>query len=37
MLVFALLNSLVNKVFYIEVYIFLLATILILSRNYEKE
>jgi hypothetical protein len=37
MLVFALLNSLINKMFFIETYIFLFATLLFLSRNYEKE
>lgn len=35
MLVFALLNSLINKMFFIETYIFLLATFLFLSKNYE--
>ena len=33
MLVFALLNSLINKMFYIELYIFLLSTFLFLSKN----
>ena len=35
MLVFALLNSLINKMFFIETYIFLFATFLFLSKNYE--
>ncbi len=35
MLVFALLNSLINKMFFIESYIFLFATFLFLSRNNE--
>lgn len=37
MLVFAILNSLINKIFFIEFYIFLLSILLILSKNDIKE
>jgi hypothetical protein len=37
MLVFAILNSLINKIFFIEFYIFLLSILLFLSKNDIKE